>query len=265
MLAGTGIAHAPHGDDDPVAAGVAAAAEPDAVALIGPIRSRAVAETVEATAPAGLPLIAPLATWAGVTRTDEPGCDDPADHRGTVFRLLARDTEVAARIAGHARSSGACALVVAGEHEYGVQLDGQLRLAGLPRSTEPADADLVVLCGLAGDPEIERVRSVPPVPVIAFDGIQGAELGEELDLRLALPFAPSPELAPPDLFSGVGQVRLAADLVVRCGQPDRSSLLHCLRGLGKFDSHGDPVGADVWLWRRNPGWRLSPDRALAPV
>jgi hypothetical protein len=33
------------------------------VALIGPYRSRDVAETVEATAPAGLPLIAPMATW----------------------------------------------------------------------------------------------------------------------------------------------------------------------------------------------------------
>ena len=68
--------------------------------MIGPVRSREVAETVEATAPAGLPLIAPMATWAGVTRDDEPGCeDDPADHRGTVFRLLARDTVVAERIA----------------------------------------------------------------------------------------------------------------------------------------------------------------------
>ena len=53
---------------------------------------------MEATGPAGLPLIAPMATWAGVTRSDEPGCeDDPEDHRGTVFRLLARDTEVALR------------------------------------------------------------------------------------------------------------------------------------------------------------------------
>ena len=61
----------------------AAAADPDAVALLGPYRSRAVADAVEATAPAGLALIAPVATWAGVTREDEPGCEDePARHRG---------------------------------------------------------------------------------------------------------------------------------------------------------------------------------------
>jgi ABC-type branched-subunit amino acid transport system substrate-binding protein len=67
------------GDGDTMAAAEAAAGDDAALALIGPFLSRAVAEAVEATAPAGLPLIAPVATWAGVTRDDEPGCaDDPA-------------------------------------------------------------------------------------------------------------------------------------------------------------------------------------------
>ena len=77
--------------------------------------SRAVAEAVEATAPAGLPLIAPVATWAGVTRDDEPGCeDDPARHGGTVLRMVARDTVVAARIAADLRAQGSEPLVIAG-------------------------------------------------------------------------------------------------------------------------------------------------------
>ena len=90
-----------------MAAAEAAAADDGALALIGPFLSRAVAHAVEATAPVGLPLIAPVATWAGVTRDDEPGCeDDPARHRGTVLRMIARDTVVAARIAAHVREQG---------------------------------------------------------------------------------------------------------------------------------------------------------------
>ena len=168
-----GAAHVAHGDRDPMAAAEAAAA--DGLALIGPFRSRDVAEAVEATAPAGLPLIAPVATWAGVTRDDEPGCeDDPARHGGTVLRMIARDTEVAMRIAAHVRAQGQRALVIAGEHEYGVQLDGQLRLAGLPRAD---DADVVVLCGLVGEPEIGRARETG-LSIIAFDGVQGSDLGD---------------------------------------------------------------------------------------
>src|SRR4051812_48215441 len=143
-----------------MAAAEAAAADPEAVALVGPYRSRAVAEAVEATAPGGLPLLAPAATWAGVTRDDEPGCDDdPAQHRGTLLRMIARDTEVAARLAADVRARGQRALVVAGEHDYGLQLDGQLALAGLPRAADAAGADLVVLCGLAGGPEVERAAA----------------------------------------------------------------------------------------------------------
>ena len=96
----TEIEHIAHGEGDIV--GAATAAAEDGIALIGPFRSADIAEVVEITAPAGLPLLAPVATWAGVTRTDEPvGEDDPSPHHGTVFRLVARDTEVARRIAAY--------------------------------------------------------------------------------------------------------------------------------------------------------------------
>ena len=109
MLRDAGIRHVAHGEDDHVRAAELAAADGDAIAFIGPFRSRAVAEAIEATAPAGLLLLAPVATWAGVTRDDEPGCeDDPADHRGTVLRMVARDTEVARRLAAHAPRTRSC-------------------------------------------------------------------------------------------------------------------------------------------------------------
>src|SRR4051812_1245748 len=154
VLAPAGVPHVAHGDQHPQSAADLAARDPGAVALVGPLRSLDVAEAVETTAPAGLPLVAPFATWVGVTRDDEPGCDgagydDPAAHRGTVLRVVARDSVVAGRIAQDARAAGNRALVVAGEHDYGRQLDAQLSVAGLPRATTPDDADLVVLAGLA--------------------------------------------------------------------------------------------------------------------
>jgi hypothetical protein len=89
VLEAAGVTHVAHGDRDMMAGAEAAAGDDGALALIGPFTSRAVANAVEATAPVGLPLIAPVATWAGVTRDDEPGCeDDPAQHRGTVLRMV---------------------------------------------------------------------------------------------------------------------------------------------------------------------------------
>jgi hypothetical protein len=108
VLDGAGIAHVAHGDRDHVAAAVAAVNDPAARAVIGPFRSRAVAEAIDVTAPAGLPLFAPVATWAGVTRDDESGCDD---------------------------------------------------------------SPVIVLAGLVGEPENERVRALAPKPVIAFDPV----------------------------------------------------------------------------------------------
>ena len=144
-----GVEHVPHAGMVDMRGAELAAGDPEALALIGPFRSAAVAEAVEATAPAGLPLLAPVATWAGVTRSNEPCEGDPARHRGTVLRMLARDTEVAARLAEDVRAAEQVAWVVAGEHEYGVQLDGQLDFVGLPRAATAEAADLVVLCGLA--------------------------------------------------------------------------------------------------------------------
>jgi len=231
VLRESGLTHVAHGDRNPVAAAEAVVADIHARAVIGPFRSRDVAEVVEVTAPAGIPLLAPVATWAGVTRSDEPGCeDDPARHRGTVLRLVARDTVVAERIAARVRDARCRALVVAGEHEYGVQLDGQLDLAGLPRAALPDDADLVVLAGLQGEAEIDRARAFAPLPILAFDGIQGEEFpGQRVEL--ALVYAPGP--------LGVAETRRAAELVAATTNLDE------LRLLGPFDEHGDPVDPSV--------------------
>jgi ABC-type branched-subunit amino acid transport system substrate-binding protein len=57
-----GVEHVAHGGGDEMGAAEAAAGDADALALIGPFRSRAVAEALETTRPAGLPLLAPVAT-----------------------------------------------------------------------------------------------------------------------------------------------------------------------------------------------------------
>jgi hypothetical protein len=258
VLVAAGVRHVAHGSRDAMGGAEAAAADDDALALIGPWRSREVAEAVEATAPVGLPLIAPVATWAGVTRDDEPGCeDDPARHRGTVLRMVARDTVVAARIAAQVREQGKRALVIAGDHEYGAQLDGQLRLAELPRAED--DADLVVLCGLAGHPEVEAARATG-LPVLAFDGAEGSDLGG--DVSMALPFAPRDGVPFDHMTYGAERARHAAELIVAAGAADRAALLRALRAAGPFDEHGDPVEPPVWLWRAGPDWTLLPDRPL---
>ena len=56
------LEHVAHPAADPKRAAEAAAADPDALALIGPFRSREVAEVVEATAPERLPPRTP-ASW----------------------------------------------------------------------------------------------------------------------------------------------------------------------------------------------------------
>jgi hypothetical protein len=265
VLAAAGVRHVVHEADDPVGAAVSAAEDPAALALVGPFRSVDVSEALAATAPAGLPLIAPVATWAGVTRDDEPGCDEAADHQGTVFRLVARDTEVATRLAADVRRSDLRALVVAGEHDYGRQLDGQLRLADLPRVDDVVDADVVVLCGLADGPEVDRAVALSSLPVIAFDGVQGAKLPAHADVRLALPFAPLAAVPHGELFTGIAKAREAAELLVSSaleGAKDRSSTLAALRTSGRFDAHGDPIEPDVWLWRADQGWRFDPERSL---
>jgi hypothetical protein len=201
-LEAVSVRHIAQGTADLVGAAEAAASDSGALALLGPYRSAAVAGGVEVSAPAGLPLLAPVATWAGVTRDDEPGCEDAARHRGTVLRLLARDTEVARKIADRVAATGQRALVVAGAHEYGRQLDGQMRLAGLPRAERVGDADLVVLAGLAGEPEIERAAETAPLPRIAFDGAQGAPLADR-EVCVAMPYAPADGVPNRDVLAGL--------------------------------------------------------------
>jgi hypothetical protein len=231
VLREAGLTHVAHGDRDHVSAAEAVVADPEARAIIGPFRSRAVAEVVEVTAPVGLPLLAPVATWAGVTRTDEPGCEDhPARHLGTVLRLVARDTVVAQRIAERVRAEGRRAFVVAGDHEYGVQLDAQLELAGLPRASSAGDADVVVLAGLRGGPEAGKARTLAPLSIVAFDGIQGEAFPGQA-VELALVYAPGPV--------GVEETRRAAELVGMTTDLDE------LRRLGPFDEHGDPIDPPV--------------------
>jgi hypothetical protein len=256
VLREAGVRHVAHGEDDPVSAAARAAGDGEAVAFIGPFRSRAVAEAVEATAPAGLLLLAPVATWAGITRDDEPGCeDDPADHRGTVLRMVARDTEVARHLGAYAREHGP-AWVVAGTGEYGTQLDGQLRLVGLPRARYPDEAGFALLAGVADEPGMERARETD-LPVIGFDGVQGLDLGAGRDVRVALPFAKDPT-------HGIEAAR-AARLVVAAlagGATTRAEVLAACRAAGPFDNHGDPVDPPVWLWRADERWRLTPEQAI---
>jgi hypothetical protein len=264
-LAEAGLAHVAHGTRDPVGAAERAVQDPSAVALIGPFRSAHVAEAAEVVAGTGLALLAPAATAAGVTRPDEPGGEPGSPRDGGVLRLLARDTVVAQRIAADVRAAGRRALVLAGDHEYGDQLDRQLTLVGLPRADGLDGADLVVLCGLAGAPEIEAARALAPLPIIAFDGVQGADLGEHPDVGVALPFAPVEGVADRDQFRGAHHTRRAARLVaaaMRAGATDRAAVLAALRDLGPFDAHGDPVDPPVWLWRADRAWVLAPEAPL---
>jgi hypothetical protein len=257
VLRAAGVRHVAHGEDDPVRAGEIAADDAAAVAFIGPFRSREVVETIEATAPAGLPLLAPVATWAGVTRDDEPGCeDDPADHRGTVLRMVARDTEVAYRLAAHLRGRGERALVVAGRGEYGTQIAGQLRLAGLPAGDVCDAADVVLAAGVPEEPGMDAVKRSAPLPLIAFDGIQGLDVGAR-DVWVALPF----ERDPTHGIEAARAAQLVAD-ALRVGATTRAEVLAACRAAGPFDERGDPINPPVSLWRADPSWRLTPERPI---
>jgi hypothetical protein len=69
---------------------------------------------------------------------------------------------------------------------------------------------VVVLAGLEGEAEIDRAAALSPLTVIAFDGVQGAPLGEARDVQLAVPIAPRPGVDPEDLFTGVESARRLA-------------------------------------------------------
>jgi hypothetical protein len=109
---------------------------------------------------------------------------------------------------------------------------------------------------------LRAVEALAPVPVVAFDGVQGAVTRP---VHLALPVAPVDGVAPEDLYRGVESARRAARLVaeaLQAGATSRSALLAELRARGPFDEHGDPVDPPVWLWRAGPDGRLEPDRPL---
>jgi hypothetical protein len=77
-----GVEHVPHRGVVDLRAAELAASDPEAIALIGPYRSAAVAEAVEATAPVGLPLLAPVATPAAGAR-NSGGCAAAITRRTT--------------------------------------------------------------------------------------------------------------------------------------------------------------------------------------
>jgi hypothetical protein len=54
--------------------------------------------------------------------------------------------------------------------------------------------------------------------------VQGADMGSQSDVALALPFAPVAGVAHGDLFSGVAKARQAAELLVSCQGCERSFL-----------------------------------------
>ena len=63
------------------------------------------------------------------------------------------------------------------------------------------------------------------IELVAFDGVQGADLGDGRVVRLALPFAPSGTLSEA-MWSGTVQTREALDLIVRCVDAGATSRLY---------------------------------------
>jgi len=265
-LRAASVQHVAHGSARPMRAAEAAAGDPRSLALIGPYRSADVAEAVEATAPVGLPLLAPVATWAGVTRDDEPGCEDPAQHHGTILRLIARDTEVAARIAADVRSADRRAFVIAGEHSYGQQLDGQLRLAGLPRADDLAEADVIVR---AVSPASQKPTGPPRSYICPSSRSTACRTPPSMTRSMCASRCPSrrsrgsprpiswpASVRPGERRSSSPRVCAAAPATARRSW-ERSVLS------GPFDNHGDPIDPPVWLWRACADWALTPDRPLA--
>jgi hypothetical protein len=109
---------------------------------------------------------------------------------------------------------------------------------------------------VAEEPGLEAVKATAPLPLIAFDGIQGLDVGDR-DVWVALPFAQDPT-------HGIEAAR-AARLVVDAlagGATSRADVLAACRAAGPFDEHGDPIDPPVSLWRADAAWRLTPDFAI---
>ena len=58
------------------------------------------------------------------------------------------------------------------------------------------------------------MRLAPALPVIAFDAVQGSDLGPGREVLMALPFAPARQLSFDHMAYGALQARRAAELVV---------------------------------------------------
>jgi hypothetical protein len=224
-----------------------AAADADCVAFIGPFRSWRAALAAPVLNAAGIVQVCPAATWAALTRADEPSGDDEAPDlrpagRATLVRLVPRDTEVCRRLVENAPERR---LAVVADHEsYGRQLAQQLRLAGLEE--RPGEPDAVVYCGLA---ENAPHGLLAGRRVYAFDGAQGFG---DAHTRYVLPIVPLDGWSGADLHAYVPQLRQAGELVARAverGGADREAVLRAVWELGGFDEHGDPPRGPVGVWR----------------
>jgi hypothetical protein len=139
-LAVAAITHLAHDPTEPVAAATAAAGDRNALALLSPTAQAPSLRQSRRQHRPGLALLAPKATWAGVTRRRRPGLRrrrTPPRHSPTPRRARHRRGNANRRL--HAARQRA--LVIAGDHDYGHQLDGHLRLAGLPRAARAEDAN----------------------------------------------------------------------------------------------------------------------------
>jgi hypothetical protein len=244
VLSRAGTRHVAHGDGDPVRAAEVVARDDDAIVLIGPFRSADVAEAVEATAPVGLPLIAPVATAAGATRTTSRGA---MTRRAIAARHCGWTRATPSSRSGSRRTSQRgddAPLLSRGEHEYGPQVDDQLRIGALPRTADPGEADVVVLAGLAWEPEVERPAVLSPLPVIAFDGVQGAGLG------IGRPVTGRGARLRPERSSPWRPAGSA---------PTRRRQLHAIRATGRRSTTPCTSGAG----RRHPGAGYDVQRAVA--
>jgi hypothetical protein len=218
--------------------------------------------------------MAPVATWAGVTRDDEPGCDDPARHRGTALRMVARDTVVTERVSRLVKRAGRRAVVVSGQHDYGRQLDGQLKLAHPPRTEDPKEGRRRG-SGRSGRRARDHSSSRPVAA--SCDRVRrraGAQLGAGREIRLALPVAPGEGCTTRALLAGSHCARRAAEMVVaaleRVPATAQPCWLSCVRGAPSMtpatrSTH--PYGCGRWETTGHSSLtrRSSRDAALARV
>ena len=231
-----------------------AAGDPEALALIGPFRSRRGrrggrgdrAGRAAAARPGGDVGGRDAQRRAGLRgRPGAPprhrAADGGARHRG-------------GGAAGGGRARGGAARVRGGRRarvRRAARRPARPRRAAAGRERAEA-ADLVVLCGLAGQPEVARAAELG-LPVVAFDGVQG---GAPIpDCSLMLPFAPDEDMGgttAADAGRHAGLRGLAG------GARDRAALLSAIRIAGPFDEHGDPVDPPVWLYRAGADWSSEP-------